>query len=77
MCHQCPRNLTKSLNRVIYIFGPPPEVDLGPMNSPPCVRPSITLVFSKTAHWIFLIFVMKLLWDECTKVTFLFFDKNS
>ena len=33
-------------------------------------------VFSTTALWIFLIFVMKLLWDICRKVTFLFFWKK-
>ena len=38
-----------------------------------CVRHSI---FSETAHWIFLIFGMKLLWDKSKKVTFLFCPKK-
>ena len=37
------------------------------------VRPA---VFSETAHWNFLIFCMKLLWDKCRKVTVLFFSRK-
>ena len=63
------------------LFGPPPEADLGPMISPPFVRPFVRssvrpAIFLKTTRSIFLIFCTDLYNNETKKVTFLFFLKK-